>query len=64
MNGTKRGLSFLKNGKGDKKRVSRRVSCIFCAVEEGEDEKEGSGWRHGLVLVEWVEQSAAEQGGE
>lgn len=47
-----------------KKTLSRRVSCISCAVEEGEDEKEGSGWRHGLVLVECVEQGAAEQGGE
>lgn len=52
------------DGGRDKKRLSRRVSCISCAVEEGEDEKEGSGWRHGLVLVEWVEEGAAEQGGE
>lgn len=55
MNRTRRGLSFLMDGGRDKKRLS---------VEEGEDEKEGRGWRHGLVLVEWVEEGAAEQGGE
>lgn len=35
-----------------------------CAGEEGEDEEDGGGWRDELVLVERVEEGAAERRGD